>query len=333
MKAIVLTGSDGALHLENYPDPEPARGEAVVALKAAALNHRDLWIQKGQYAGIKYPTILGSDGVGTVIECGDGVNKKWLKREVIINPGFDWGKNPAAQGKDFKILGLPQPGTFAERIVVPVTQLVDRPKHLSVVQAAALPLAGLTAYRSLFTRARVKKGENVLITGVGGGVALIALQFAVAAGAHVYVTSGSAEKIRRAIKMGAQDGVLYRNADWVQQLEKMAGSFPVIIDSAGGVGFSGLIDLASSGGRIAFFGATHGNPTDFNMRKVFWKQLNILGTTMGTPAEFDAMVKFVLKNKITPLVHSTFPLAKATEALAVMDSSEQFGKLVLTIQP
>jgi zinc-binding alcohol dehydrogenase/oxidoreductase len=331
MKALVITSFESGIHLEDCPDPVAKKGEVIIALRAAALNHRDLWILKGQYAGIKYPMILGSDGVGTVIECGPDVPKSWLEKEVIINPGFDWGKDPAAQSKDFKILGLPDQGTFAERIAVPVTQVAPRAEHLSIPQAAALPLAGLTAYRAVFTRAKLKKDENMLIAGIGGGVALFALQFAVAAGANVFVTSGSAEKIRRAIKMGAQEGVLYRDADWIAQLEKMAGSFQVIIDSAGGVGFSGLVDVAAPGGRIAFFGATQGNPTEFNMRKVFWKQLNILGTTMGTPAEFDAMVQFVAENKITPVVHSTYPLARASEAFAVMDQGEQFGKLVLTI--
>lgn len=332
MKALVLNAANQPLQFKDAPDPIPGPGEAVVALKAAALNHRDLWIQKGQYAGLKFPIILGSDGCGRVVTCGEGVDHSWLGREVIINPGLDWGARPRAQADKFRILGLPDDGTFAEQVRVPASALVNKPAHLDGLRAAALPLVGLTAYRVLFSRAGLQPGERVLITGVGGGGALFALQFAVAAGAKVFVTSGSDDKLKRAAELGAAGGANYHHDDWDKQLKtQAAGGFDVTIDSAGGDGFLRLIDLAAPGGRIACFGATRGSPSGFDLRRVFWKQLSILGSTMGSPDDFAAMVHFVTEKKITPLADHIFPLAEGNAALAAMDSAAQFGKIVLTI--
>lgn len=210
MKALVLEAVNQPLQFKDVPDPMPGPGEAVVQLEAAALNHRDNWIQKGQYAGLKFPIIPGSDGCGTVLTCGEGVDAAWQGRSVILNPALDWGDSQATQAGNFRILGLPDDGTFAEQVRVPATALVDRPAHLDARHAAALPLAGLTAYRALFSRAGLRRGERVLISGVGGGAALFAMQYAVAAGAQVFVTSGSEEKIRRAVSLGAAGGVNYQ---------------------------------------------------------------------------------------------------------------------------
>ncbi len=332
MKALVLDAANQPLQFKDVPDPTPGPGEAVVALQAAALNHRDLWIQKGQYAGLKFPIILGSDGCGKVVRCGNGVDNVWLDREIIINPGLDWGDRALAQADKFRILGLPDDGTFAEQVCVPVSALVDKPAHLDAPHAAALPLAGLTAYRALFSRGGLQAGERVLITGVGGGGALFALQYAVAAGAQVFVTSGSDDKLQRATELGATAGVNYKTDDWDKQLKARAGGgFDLTVDSAGGDGFLKLLDLAAPGGRIVFFGATRGNPSGFDMRRVFWKQLSILGTTMGSPEDFAAMIRFVEEKRLVPLAEHVFPLAEGNTALAAMESAEQFGKIVLTI--
>ena len=332
MKALVLDAANQPLQLRDVPDLTPGSGEAVIQLKAAALNHRDLWIQKGQYAGLKFPIILGSDGCGTVIGCGEGVDHAWQGQEVIINPGLEWGERKQVQSGKFRILGLPDDGTFAEQVCVPASALVAKPAHLDVQHAAALPLAGLTAYRALCVRGSLQPGERVLVTGVGGGGALYALQYAVAAGAQVFVTSGSDDKLQRAAELGAKGGVNYRTEDWDKMLKSQAsGGFDLIIDSAGGDGFPKLIDLAAPGGRIVFFGATRGNPAGFDMRKVFWKQLSILGTTMGSPEDFAAMIRFVEEKKVTPLADHVFPLAEGNAALGAMESAEQFGKIVLTI--
>lgn len=329
MKALVLPGKNEAMQLLEVPDPVAAAGEAVVRVHAAALNHRDLWIQKGLYAGLKYPITLGSDGCGVVESVGAGVDAAWVGKRVIINPGLGWGDRTDTQAASFKILGLPDDGTLAERVKVEAIYLADAPAHLSDAQAAALPLAGLTAWRALFTRAGLKAGENVLVTGVGGGVALFALQFAVAAGAKVFVSSGSEAKIARAKELGASGGVNYRGEKWVEEAKALCPTgFNVIIDSAGGASFPRLIDLAAPGGRIAFFGATNGNPPEIDLRKMFWKQISLLGSTMGSPGEFAAMVKFVGEHGIVPLAETVFPLAEGNAAFAAMDRAEQFGKIV-----
>ncbi len=330
MKATFLTGVKNPLEVREVPDPVAAPGQAVVRLKAAALNHRDLWTQIGLYPNIKVPITLGSDGAGVVTSVGSPADQPWVGREAIINPAIAWGDNPRAQGPDFRILGLPDHGTFAEQVAIPVANLAAKPAHLSWEQAAALPLAGLTAWRALFTRAQLRSGERVLVTGVGGGAALFALQFAVAAGAQTWVTSGSPEKIARAEKLGARGGVNYRDPDWAEVLQKQAGRFDVIVDSAGGDGFAKLIELTAPGGRLVFFGATTGNPKGLDMRKSFFRQINLLGTTMGSPADFAGMTSFVGQHKITPIVDRVFPLDLTDAALRHMEAGAQFGKLVLT---
>lgn len=332
MNAAVITEVKKPVVFQTVPDPAAASGRAIVRLKAAALNHRDLWIQLGLYAGIKLPVIPGSDGAGVVESVGDPADQSWVGREIIINPSLDWGHDTWAQGPQFRILGLPDSGTFAEKISIPVANLAPKPAHLSWQQAAALPLAGLTAWRALFTRAQLTGGERVLVTGVGGGAALFALQFAAAAGAEVWVTSSSPEKIARAQTLGAAGGVNYRDADWPAQLQKKAGGlFDVIIDSAGGEGFGKLIELTRPGGRIAFFGATTGNPPGLDLRKSFFRQITILGTTMGSPADFHGMQQFVEMHRLAPVVDKVFPLAETEAAFRHMEAAAQFGKIGLTI--
>jgi NADPH:quinone reductase-like Zn-dependent oxidoreductase len=329
MKAALLT-QPSTIRIEETTDPNLGEGQVLVDIKAAALNHRDVWIFKGQYPGIEYPSILGSDGAGVVAAIGQGVEPKWLGSDVIINPSFDWGTSERVQGEHFTILGLPHQGTFAGKIAVPVSQLAPKPAHLSYAEASALPLSGLTAYRALFSRAQLAAGETCLVTGIGGGVALIGLQFAVARGAKVWVTSSSTEKLDAAIRFGAAGGVNYREPQWSHKMGDLNPSgFDVILDSAGGDGFAALLDLAKPGGRIVFPGATRGNVPDLDMRKTFWKQLSLLGSTMGSPLDFAAMESFVATHRITPLVDSTFPLDRAAEALHHMEKGGQCGKIVL----
>ncbi len=317
--------------LAEVADPVPAAGEVRVDLKAAALNHRDLWIKLGQYAGLTFPCIPGSDGAGVVGAVGAGVDQAWAGKDVIINPAFDWGDNPRTQGAKFTILGLPRAGTLAHRVVVPVEQLSERPSHLAWPAAAALPLAGLTAWRALVTRAGCRAGDRVLVTGIGGGVALFVLQFAVAAGAEVWVTSSSEAKIDRAKALGARGGFVYTQPEWATMAARAGGGFDIICDSAGGEGFNDLIDLAAPGGRIVFYGATRGNPSALALRKIFWRQLSLLGTTMGDPADWEAMTAFVSRHRIAPVVSEVFPLARVDAALALMERGGQFGKIVIEI--
>jgi NADPH:quinone reductase-like Zn-dependent oxidoreductase len=331
MQALTLTGVKAPLELLDRPRLRPGPRQAIVRLKAAALNRRDYWITQGLYPGIQTPVVLGSDGTGVVSQCGAEVDHSWLNRDVIIYPGLHWGNRAAAQSRDFLILGLPQDGTFAVEVAVDHSQLHDKPSYLSWQQAAALPLAGVTAYRALFAQGNLSEGETVLITGIGGGVATFALQFALAAGAEVWVSSSSPDKIARALELGARGGVNYRQDDWAEQLASQGIAPQLIIDSAGGPGYASLIELAAPGGRLVNYGATAGPPEKLDLFKVFWKQLRLQGSTMGSPQDFLAMLAFANEHKITPIVDATFPLSQGNEALKQMASSPQFGKYVLTI--
>ena len=330
MKAIVLEAADKPVVYKEVDKPSLKPGEVLVKIKAAALNRRDYWITVGKYAGIKYPTILGSDGAGIVAEAGSEAEKHLIGNEVIINPGYGWGDNENYQSDGFKILGLPDDGTLAEYVKVQAQYVHPKPAYLSWEQAAALPLAGLTTYRALFTKGKIAKGDKVLVTGVGSGTGTFALQWAVAAGCRVFVTSGSGEKINRAKQLGAVAGVNYKSQDWAEQLQHLAGGFDVIIDSALGDGFVNLPDLCNPGGRIVVFGGIAGNIPELNGRKIFWRQLQIIGTTMGSPADFRAMLEFLNLHQVVPVVDELFPLANAEKAINKMAGSSQFGKIVVT---
>lgn len=332
VRALVIeNAAAGAPVLENVAAPEPGPGEALVRVRAAALNHRDVWICKGKYADIRYPSVLGSDGAGVVEKVGAGVDGAWVGRKVIVNPCLGWGNNPRAPEAGWRILGMPDAGTFSERVKVAADNLAPLPDFLSFEEAAALPLAGLTAWRSLFTRGRLKAGERLLVTGVGGGVAQFLLQFGLAAGAQVYATSGSADKLERAQTAGASGGANYHEEGWEKALLGQGGPFDLIVDSAGGAGFSKLLDIVRPGGRLVFFGATAGNPPEMPQRKVFWKQIDLLGSTMGSPDDFAGMVAMVQRHHIRPAVDKVFSLEQGPEAFRRMDAGEQYGKIVLKI--
>ncbi len=323
MKALTLTAVNAPLELLDRDPPTPkSADEVVVDLKAASLNRRDHWISRGMYPSIICPVVLGSDGAG--IEFGS-------QREVIINPGWDWGDNQYAQSDQFSILGMPVDGTFAEQVVVPKQYVHDKPEHLDWSQAAALPLAGVTAYRALFVQAWLKQGDTVLINGVGGGVAAMAMRFAIAVGANVWVTSSSDEKIATAIRMGAKGGANYTADKWWKELAKQSVSPNVIVDSAGGSGYNALISLAAPGACIVNYGATVGPPEKLDLFKVFWKQLTLKGSTMGSPSDFASMLDFVTEHQIAPLIEQEFPLAEGNSAIELMAKSPQFGKYVLRI--
>ena len=333
MLALQLDAPHQPAVAREIPTPQPAADEVLVRLRAAALNHRDVWIQKGQYAGIKLSCTLGADGSGEIAALGAGVTDWAVGAPVIIYPGVAWGDEQRAQGRDFRVLGMPDPGTFAEYIAVPARSVRPRPAHLSWEQAAALPLAGLTAYRAAFGRARVQPGERVLVTGVGGGVALQAAQFCAARGAGVWVTSGDDDKLARALALplALRGGLNYKADNWGRALTQRAGgSFDVVIDSAAGAAFGTLLDVAAPGGRLVFYGATLGNVPQLPAAKVFWKQLSILGSSMGSEQDFDDMLALVNEQQLVPVVDKTFPLAEGETALRYLEAGRQLGKVVLT---
>lgn len=332
MQAIFFNKADDICKIQETQISEPGRNEVLIKIKAAALNRRDFWIKKGIYQGAKFPCIIGSDGAGIVEKAGKNVDKNWINKAVIINPGLNWGDDPDAHGPDFHILGLPTQGTFAQYICVPADSIWHKPDTWTFEKAAALPLAALTAFRALFTRGNLRKGQKVFITGAGGGVAVFLIQFAVAAGAEVFVSSSSEKKIKKATTLGAKGGVFYNQPDWENKLEKIAeGKFDLIIDSAAGENFEKFPGLLKTGGKIINFGGTAGKIPEMTAAKIFWKQASILGTTMGSPEDFKNMLNFVKKNNIEPVIDKIFPMVDAELAFKQMENHEQFGKIVIKI--
>ena len=332
MKAIVLEeiGGPDNLKIKAVDTPVPGPGEARVKLQTSALNRRDYWITIGRYPRTNLPCIAGSDGAGTVDAVGDGVDNGIVGNEVVIYPARDWGNSQAVSGPNFRVLGMPDQGTFAEYICCPATDVYARPAHLSWEQAAALPLAGLTAWRAVVTQAEVKAGQTVLVTGAGSGVSTFAIQWASTLGAEVYVTSGSEEKIKMAKALGAVDGISYKQEAYHKILKKQAGGFNAIIDSAGGDDMNNLLSTLKPAGRFVFFGATLGNPSmGLEIPRLFFNQTRIQGTMMGSDAEFKAMLDFVSANRIEPVMDRVLPMDEAITAHKLLESFGQMGKIVL----
>uniref|UniRef100_UPI004048A662 quinone oxidoreductase family protein n=1 Tax=Algoriphagus sp. TaxID=1872435 RepID=UPI004048A662 len=330
MKGIVLQrNSPSKIQLLELPQPVCGPGEVLIRIKAAALNHRDEWCRKGLYPNLKDGVILGSDGAGIVVEVGAGVDPSLIGEEVLINPAKNWGINEKAQSKEFEILGMPSHGTLAEFITVPADRIHPKPNQLSWEEAAALPLAGLTAYRALVVKGQVQAGDQVLVTGIGGGVAQFVAQFALALGAKVFVSSSAPKKISQAIAQGASAGFNYTDANWSTQALQQTGGIDLVIDGAAGDTLTHLMDVCNPGARLVFYGATRGNPGQLEARKLFWNQLQLIGTTMGSDADFLQMLQLVKKHQLKPILDQVFPLEQAVEAFDRMKEGRQFGKIVL----
>jgi zinc-binding alcohol dehydrogenase/oxidoreductase len=329
MKAVIFQSKDQPLEIKEVETPSPLEGEVLIRLSYASLNHLDLWIWKEQ--SLETPVISGSDGSGIVSAVGEGVDSSLIGKEVIINPSLYWGANEKMFSEDYQILGNPSNGTFAEFIVIPREYVYEKPAHLSMKEAAAIPMAALTAYRALFTKGQTTEQDKVLITGIGGGAALYLMQMAVATGATVYVTSSSDEKIKRAIELGAKGGFNYKQQDWVNKAKQQAGGFDVIIDSAGGNGFAALTEAANAAARIVLFGRTAGNINNLKPGIIYNKQLQIMGTVMGSSKEFAEMIKFYRKYKLRPVIDKEFSLHQVNEAFKYMDEGSHFGKVVFRI--
>jgi len=320
MKGLILNEVNSEVQYKDFEPKIEGTELGKVDEKAAALNRRDYYITKGLYPKIKTPCILGSDASGL-----------YNDKEVILNPNINWGSNEKFASKDYHILGMPTIGAFAESVYVAEDRIHEKPAHLNFNEAAALPLAGLTAYRVLLKRCALKPKEKVLITGIGGGVALMTLQFALANQAEVYVTSSNDEKIEKAIQMGAKAGANYKEENWTKTFSTDKINFDVIIDSGGGSNFNNLLQLLNFGGRLGFFGATAGNWSEVVPHLLFWKQISILGSTMGSDKDFKEMLEFVKLHRIKPIVDSVFSLEDGFKAFRKMERSAQFGKIVLSI--
>jgi len=253
---------------------------------------------------------------------------------VIIDPSLAWGDDDVAPNGVLEILGTPRDGTFAESVVVPEINLYPKPEHLTDQQAAALPLAGVTAFRALVTKGKARAGQRVLVTGIGGGVAVFAAQFAVALGCDVYVTSSSSAKLDAAVKqIGCKGGALYTEQAWSKGLLKKAGGrFDVCVDGAGGDGINDVLRAMAPGGRLVSYGSTAG-PANVNLAFLFLNNVDLLGTAMGSPRDFQAMLELINAKRLVPLVDEVFALKEFPRALDKMRNGGQLGKLVLDHKP
>lgn len=342
MRALFMNRHGGVddLAAGERPEPQPGPGEVVVAVKAAALNHLDLFVLHG-IPGItlEMPHVGGADGAGTIAAIGDGVTGWETGDEVVLNPGVWCGACEFCRNGEeslcvrFGLLGEHRAGTFAELVRVPAASLGRRPAHLDWAEAAAFPLVFLTAWRMLVTRARLRAGETVLIHGIGGGVSLAALAIAARLGARTIVTSGAAAKLERARQLGADATIDYASTDVAREVRVLTGKrgADVVVDSTGAATWMASLRSAARGGRIVTCGATTGpNPTE-EIRLIFWNQLTILGSTMGSVADWQAMLAKMSEWRLRPVVDSVVPLADGRAAYERMERKDQFGKIVLAV--
>jgi NADPH:quinone reductase-like Zn-dependent oxidoreductase len=334
MRAVRLHAIGGPEHLvvEEIDAPVAGEGEILIALRYAAFNRRDVFITQGLYPGIVLPVLPGSDGCGVVAAHGPGASGPPVGTTVVIDPMLGWGDDPALWRADSSILGMPHAGTFADYVAVPAENVYAKPARLTDEQAAAIPLAGLTAYRAVFTRGRCTADDVVLIPGVGGGVQTFALQFAKAAGARTIVTSSNDAKLERARALGADVCINYATSEnWSKEVRAQSGGGPtLVIDSVGGETFAKSLDIARPGARVVTYGGTTGD-AKVRMFSIFWKQLDILGTSMGSPSDFRAMLELVASTELVPAIDEVVPLGDVAAAAARVAAGQQFGKVVLRV--
>lgn len=321
--------------VEDHADPAPGPGEVLVRTEASALNHLDLWVGRGLPGlDLEYPRISGSDGCGRVETVGAGVDEAWVGRRVILNAALPQPEAPhpdrAPAPDDLLLLGEHTQGTHAELFVAPVANVLDV-GDADPVQAAAFGLTHLTAWRMLVTRARVSAGDHVLVTGIGGGVALAALAIATHLGCRTIVTSRSEKKLARAKELGADVGVLDEGADWSRAVRKATGGrgVDVCVDSIGAATHLACLKSLARGGAIVTCGCTSGPAPATDLARLFWNQTSVLGSTMGDMDEFRAVAALFRSGALVPVVDSVHQASEAPAAYARLESGEQFGKVVL----
>ncbi len=323
MKAYVY--EDGQLALKNMPEPEVGVEEVLVSLRVAGLNRRDLHIPNRVGEG-KEALILGSDGAGVIEAVGTNVEHVTVGEEVIINPALRWDKNSDAPPETFDILGMPDNGTLAEKIVIAADQVEKKPAHLSWEEAGVLALSSLTGYRALFTKGQIKKGDTVFIPGAGSGVATYIIQFAKAVSARVIVTSRSEAKREQALEIGA-DLAIDTASDWNEVLQ--GETVDLVIDSVGKATFNRSLEVLKHGGKMVVFGATTEDIVEVNIREFFYGQYQLFGSTMGSREELKALLAFMEKHQIHPVVGHTFKLDEVNDAFEFLRENKQFGKIAI----
>ncbi len=335
MRAVRLHAIDRETGPRNFrvddvDDPAPGPGEILVKIARAAFNRRDVFISQGLYPGIRLPCIPGSDGVGTVASHGDGARGPAVGTRVVIDPALGWGGDERVWQPTAHVLGMPHQGTFAQYIAVPAENVHAAPASLNDDQAAAIPLAGLTAYRALVSRGECTKDDVVLITGVGSGVQTFVLLFAKKIGAKTIVTSSSDEKLERAKAMGADVAINYKtNEKWEKEAAQIDGGPSLVVDSAGGDTLAKAIGVTRYGGRVVIYGGTTGD-SKIRPYSIFWRQLDVRGSSMGSPRDFKQMLA-MFDGSIEPAVDRVYAIDDVVAAATSVANGEQFGKVVLAI--
>jgi len=341
MKAIVIREHGGVERLEKseVPDPTPRAGEAVVAVRAVALNHLDIWLRRG-VPGHKFPLpmIPGAEVSGVIDEVPDGYG--WKRGdEIIVAPGLSCGLCIACLSgndplcPDFGILGEARNGGCAEKIAVPIRNLVRKPASLSFAEAAAIPLDMLTAWHMLVARAQLRPGETVLVQAGGSGVGSAGIQVAKLWRAIVYTTVGSAEKAKRAKELGADETILYRETDFVAAVRALTGKrgVDIVFEHIGGETFERSLKALSRGGRLVTCGSTSGGEATINIRLIFFKLLSILSSTMGSVAELQEIMRHVEAGRLRTVSDRVLSMDQIAEGHRVLENREAFGKVVLTL--
>ena len=343
MKALTLVAVGGLEHLRVQELPEPliqAPTEVLVRIHAAGLNRLDLFVVQGlPGANHSFPHIVGSDGAGTVLEVGTMVDQIRPGDRVMVNPTLSCGNCPwCLQGEEslcrrLQVMGEHRPGTVAECIVVPAENLAPVPESMSWPSAAAFSLATLTAWRMLTTRGRVQAGETVLIWGIGGGVALAALRIARLLGAWTIVTSGTDAKLEFASSQGADAVLNHQRMDVAAEVRKLTDGQGVdaVVDSAGEQSWPASLRSLKRGGRLIVCGATTGPAVSLDLRRLFWHQWSILGSTLGNRQEYAEIVRLAAEGKLWPVVDQVVPLDQAVTAFERLQRGEQLGKLVIEV--
>ncbi len=342
MRALYFSehGDTGKLVLGERPDPRPGEGEVTVRVMAAALNHLDLFVLAGMPGvPVALPHVGGADGAGVVAAVGPGVTGWEVGDEVVVNPGLWCGSCEfCARGEEslcvsYRLLGEHVDGTFAEYVAVRAAALARRPAHLSWHESAAFGLTHLTAWRMLMRRAALQSGETVLIHGIGGGVALAAMAFAKQAGATVIVTSSRPDKLERARRLGADHAIDYTSADVAREVRRLTArrGVDIVVETVGRTTWMSSLRSAAKGARIVTCGATSGPDPAEEIRLIFWNQLTILGSTMGSRDDWEAMMTAVASAGARPVVDSVLPLERGREAYDRMARGDQFGKVVLDV--
>lgn len=342
MRAATINGYGGVdqISVGDIPEPEPGPGEVVVSVRAASLNRLDFWTLTGALGlDLEWPHVLGADAAGEISAVGPGVQGLRTGMKVMVNPGISCRMCERCRAGEhsecirFRILGEHLPGTFAEKVRVPEHNVYPFPAQLSWSEAASLGITFTTAYRMLFSRAGMRPGDWLLITGIGGGLALSLLQLARPIAGRIFVTSSSPQKLAKAMELGADDGIDYSSEDVGAAVRRLTGKrgVDIVADSAGGPSLESCVRALTPGGSVVIAGATSTPKAEIDLRRVFWSQASVIGSTMGSDKDVADMLRAIAGARLRPIVDRTMPLDRAADAVEHLESPDRFGKVVLEV--